>query len=143
MTLIAEHIEGDTRDRILEVAERLFRQIGYQKTTFGDIARSCAERYPQGRSQRIRLTVLRFVEPQRDLPKPPAIPTDDKDGIAKRHRLRARLRSGIGGTASAWNPATRLFADAARRTASVFRSPYHQRLQAPRNRPRLTAESAG
>jgi hypothetical protein len=33
MTLIAEHIEGDTRDRILEVAERLFRQIGYQKTT--------------------------------------------------------------------------------------------------------------
>jgi hypothetical protein len=27
MTLIAEHIEGDTRDRILEVAERLFRQL--------------------------------------------------------------------------------------------------------------------
>src|SRR5437763_4689929 len=39
MTLIAEHIEGDTRDRILEVAERLFRQIGYQKTTVGDIAK--------------------------------------------------------------------------------------------------------
>lgn len=39
MTLISEHIEGDTRDRILEVAERLFRQIGYQKTTVGDIAK--------------------------------------------------------------------------------------------------------
>jgi len=39
MTLVAEHIEGDTRDRILEVAERLFRVIGYQKTTVGDIAK--------------------------------------------------------------------------------------------------------
>ena len=39
MTLIAEHIEGDTRDRILDVAERLLRQIGYQKTTVGDIAK--------------------------------------------------------------------------------------------------------
>lgn len=39
MTLVSEHIEGDTRDRILEVAERLFRQIGYQKTTVGDIAK--------------------------------------------------------------------------------------------------------
>ncbi len=35
MTLVSEHIEGDTRDRILVVAERLFRQIGYQKTTVG------------------------------------------------------------------------------------------------------------
>jgi len=39
MTLVSEHIEPDTRDRILVVAERLFRQIGYQKTTVGDIAR--------------------------------------------------------------------------------------------------------
>jgi AcrR family transcriptional regulator len=39
MTLIAEHIETDTRERILEVAERLFRQIGYQKTTVADIAK--------------------------------------------------------------------------------------------------------
>ncbi|GLR88806.1 TetR/AcrR family transcriptional regulator [Bradyrhizobium iriomotense] len=39
MTLVSEHIEGDTRERILEVAERLFRQIGYQKTTVGDIAK--------------------------------------------------------------------------------------------------------
>lgn len=39
MALISEHIEGDTRDRILDVAERLFRQIGYQKTTVGDIAK--------------------------------------------------------------------------------------------------------
>ncbi len=39
MTLVSEHIESDTRDRILEVAERLFRQIGYQKTTVGDIAK--------------------------------------------------------------------------------------------------------
>ena len=29
----------DTRERILVVAERLFRQIGYQKTTVGDIAK--------------------------------------------------------------------------------------------------------
>src|SRR5215470_16346870 len=39
MTLVSEHIEGDTRERIVEVAERLFRQIGYQKTTVGDIAK--------------------------------------------------------------------------------------------------------
>ena len=39
MTLVSEHIELDTRERILEVAERLFRQIGYQKTTVADIAK--------------------------------------------------------------------------------------------------------
>ena len=39
MTLVSEHIESDTRERILEVAERLFRVIGYQKTTVGDIAK--------------------------------------------------------------------------------------------------------
>jgi AcrR family transcriptional regulator len=39
MTLIAEHIEPDTRERILVVAERLFREIGYQKTTVADIAK--------------------------------------------------------------------------------------------------------
>jgi AcrR family transcriptional regulator len=39
MTMVSEHIEPDTRERILEVAERLFRQIGYQKTTVADIAK--------------------------------------------------------------------------------------------------------
>ncbi len=39
MTLISEHIESDTRERILVVAERLFREIGYQKTTVADIAK--------------------------------------------------------------------------------------------------------
>jgi AcrR family transcriptional regulator len=39
MTLISEHVEPDTRERILVVAERLFREIGYQKTTVGDIAK--------------------------------------------------------------------------------------------------------
>ena len=39
MTLVSEHIEHDTRDRILVVAERLFREIGYQKTTVADIAK--------------------------------------------------------------------------------------------------------
>jgi len=39
MALISEHIEPDTRERILEVAERLFREIGYQKTTVADIAK--------------------------------------------------------------------------------------------------------
>ncbi|MDO9062120.1 MAG: TetR/AcrR family transcriptional regulator [Bradyrhizobium sp.] len=40
MTLVAEHIEPDTRERILVVAERLFREIGYQKTTVADIAKA-------------------------------------------------------------------------------------------------------
>jgi AcrR family transcriptional regulator len=40
MTLIAEHAETDTRERILVVAERLFRELGYQKTTVGDIAKA-------------------------------------------------------------------------------------------------------
>jgi AcrR family transcriptional regulator len=39
MTLISEHIETDTREKILVVAERLFRQMGYQKTTVADIAK--------------------------------------------------------------------------------------------------------
>src|SRR6201985_3569371 len=39
MTLVSENIETDTRERILVVAERLFRQLGYQKTTVGDIAK--------------------------------------------------------------------------------------------------------
>ena len=39
MTLVSEHIESDTRERILVVAERLFHEIGYQKTTVADIAK--------------------------------------------------------------------------------------------------------
>ena len=39
MTLVSDHIEHDTRERILETAERLFREIGYQKTTVADIAK--------------------------------------------------------------------------------------------------------
>jgi AcrR family transcriptional regulator len=39
MTLTSEHVETDTRERILVVAERLFREIGYQKTTVADIAK--------------------------------------------------------------------------------------------------------
>jgi AcrR family transcriptional regulator len=39
MTLITENTEADTRQRILLVAERLFREIGYQKTTVADIAK--------------------------------------------------------------------------------------------------------
>ena len=39
MTLTSEHTETDTQERILVVAERLFRQLGYQKTTVGDIAK--------------------------------------------------------------------------------------------------------
>ncbi|KLK90458.1 TetR family transcriptional regulator [Microvirga vignae] len=33
-------VEPDTRSRIVETAERLFRQIGYQKTTVADIAKA-------------------------------------------------------------------------------------------------------
>jgi AcrR family transcriptional regulator len=33
-------MEPDTRERILVVAERLFRELGYQKTTVGDIAKA-------------------------------------------------------------------------------------------------------
>jgi AcrR family transcriptional regulator len=39
MTLISDHIEADTRDRILVAAERLFREIGYKKTNVADIAK--------------------------------------------------------------------------------------------------------
>jgi AcrR family transcriptional regulator len=39
MTMVADHIETGTRERILVVAERLFREIGYQKTTVADIAK--------------------------------------------------------------------------------------------------------
>jgi len=39
MTMVLEHTEADTHDRILLTAERLFREIGYQKTTVADIAK--------------------------------------------------------------------------------------------------------
>jgi AcrR family transcriptional regulator len=39
MSLVLENTETDTRTRILLVAERLFREIGFQKTTVADIAR--------------------------------------------------------------------------------------------------------
>ena len=39
MAMIAEHTEAETQARITVAAERLFREIGYQKTTVADIAR--------------------------------------------------------------------------------------------------------
>jgi len=40
MSYVTEHVETDVRERILVVAERLFREIGYQKTTVSDIAKA-------------------------------------------------------------------------------------------------------
>src|SRR5438477_7723593 len=40
MTDVTYHIETDVRERILVAAERLFREIGYQKTTVADIAKA-------------------------------------------------------------------------------------------------------
>jgi AcrR family transcriptional regulator len=40
MSDIAEKVETDTREKILITAERLFREIGYQKTTIADIAKA-------------------------------------------------------------------------------------------------------
>jgi AcrR family transcriptional regulator len=39
MNDVTDQIETDVRERILTTAERLFREIGYQKTTVADIAR--------------------------------------------------------------------------------------------------------
>lgn len=40
MSLISDHVEADDmRTRIIVVAEKLFREIGYQKTTVADIAK--------------------------------------------------------------------------------------------------------
>ena len=49
MTMVSDHIEPDTRERILVVAERLFRQIGYQKTTVADIAKERGVRFGRPR----------------------------------------------------------------------------------------------
>ena len=38
--VLADRPETDTRNRIVGTAERLFREIGYQKTTVADIARA-------------------------------------------------------------------------------------------------------
>ena len=40
MTLMPDTVEADMQARILVVAERLFREIGYQKTTVADIAKA-------------------------------------------------------------------------------------------------------
>ena len=39
MSDVTDQVETDIRERILTTAERLFREIGYQKTTVADIAR--------------------------------------------------------------------------------------------------------
>jgi AcrR family transcriptional regulator len=39
MTMVLDHTEADTQHRILIAAEKLFREIGYQKTTVADIAK--------------------------------------------------------------------------------------------------------
>ena len=40
MSDVTYQVETDVRERILVVAERLFREIGYQKTTVADIAKA-------------------------------------------------------------------------------------------------------
>src|SRR3974390_969734 len=40
MSEVTDNIETDVRERILVTAERLFRDIGYQKTTVADIAKA-------------------------------------------------------------------------------------------------------
>src|ERR1700730_6494130 len=40
MNDVTDQIETDVRERILTTAERLFREIGYQKTTVADIAKA-------------------------------------------------------------------------------------------------------
>jgi AcrR family transcriptional regulator len=40
MSLVSDTIEADMQARILVVAEKLFREIGYQKTTVADIAKT-------------------------------------------------------------------------------------------------------
>ncbi|MDA9427457.1 MULTISPECIES: TetR/AcrR family transcriptional regulator [Bradyrhizobium] len=98
MTLVAEHIEGDTRDRILEVAERLFRQIGYQKTTVGDIAKelrmSPANVYRFFESKKaIHQAVARSLmgevelEAQRIVAKPGPVPERFRELLTTIHRM--------------------------------------------------------
>ena len=40
MSMVSDQVEADTHLRILIAAEKLFREIGYQKTTVADIAKS-------------------------------------------------------------------------------------------------------
>ncbi len=40
MSIVSDPVEADTHQRILIAAEKLFREIGYQKTTVADIARA-------------------------------------------------------------------------------------------------------
>jgi AcrR family transcriptional regulator len=40
MTDVMDHTETDIRERILATTERLFREVGYQKTTVADIAKT-------------------------------------------------------------------------------------------------------
>jgi AcrR family transcriptional regulator len=98
MALVSEHIEGDTRDRILEVAERLFRQIGYQKTTVGDIAKelrmSPANVYRFFESKKaIHQAVARSLmgevelEAQRIVARPGPVPARFRELLTTVHRM--------------------------------------------------------
>ncbi len=61
MADVIDRPETDVRERILVTAERLFREIGYQKTTVADIAKSLhiarrtytASSTPRNRSPRV------------------------------------------------------------------------------------------
>ena len=86
MSNVAEHVETDVRERILVTAERLFREIGYQKTTVADIARD------------LRMSpanVYRFFDSKKSI----------NAGVAKRlmgevEQASRRIASGKAGTAT-------------------------------------------
>ena len=105
MTLISEHVETDTRERILVVAERLFRQIGYQKTTVADIAKelrmSPANVYRFFDSKKsihegVARTLMGEVEVEAQPDRPPARSgagppaRDDQDHPSHEHRALCR-----------------------------------------------------
>ena len=52
-TDVIDHIETDVRERILVTAERLFREIGYQKTAVADIRYSDDALFPSSINRRI------------------------------------------------------------------------------------------
>src|SRR4029078_681894 len=101
MALISEHVEGDTRDRILEVAERLFRQIGYQKTTVGDIAKELkmspanVYRFFQSKKEIHQAVALSLLRVQ-DGDSPGGAPLVDGRGRNRGAAHRDEARSGAG-----------------------------------------------
>jgi AcrR family transcriptional regulator len=106
--VLTDTIEPDTRTRIVETAERFFRQIGYQKTTVADIAKAL---------KMSPANVYRFFESKRAI----------NEAVAE--RLMREVEAGISAIATHDAPAAERLRDMVRAMHGMNAALYTQELR--------------